>query len=55
LGSTKLRISLTQLALQPAQKAGFFHAPKVGRGGAKKGERWRMVVEKGGKWSKVGD
>jgi len=27
----------------------------VGRGGAKKGEWWGRVVEKGGKWSKVGD
>jgi len=28
---------------------------RVGRGGAKKGEWWGRVVEKGGKWSKVGD
>jgi len=27
----------------------------VGSGGVKKGGSWRMVVEKGGKWSKVGD
>jgi hypothetical protein len=27
----------------------------VGRGGATLGEKWRKVVEKGGKWSKVGD
>jgi hypothetical protein len=28
---------------------------EVGRGGAVMGEKWRKVVEKGGKWSKVGD
>jgi hypothetical protein len=27
----------------------------VGRGGAAMGDKWRRVVEKGGKWSKVGD
>jgi hypothetical protein len=27
----------------------------VGRGGASVGEKWRRVVEKGGKWSKVGN
>jgi hypothetical protein len=27
----------------------------VGSGGAALGEKWLRVVEKGGKWSKVGD
>jgi hypothetical protein len=44
----------------PSPLAGAFFMPKnpqreVGRGGAALGEKWRMVVEKGGKWSKVGD
>jgi hypothetical protein len=30
-------------------------APKVGRGGAQMGKKWEKVVEKGEKWSKVGD
>ena len=33
----------------------FFRAAEAGRRGEKVGERWRRVVEKGGKWSKVGD
>jgi hypothetical protein len=44
----------------PPPLAGAFFMPKnpqkvVGRGGATLGEKWRKVVEKGGKWSKVGD
>jgi hypothetical protein len=27
----------------------------LGRDGAAMGDKWRRVVEKGGKWSKVGD
>jgi hypothetical protein len=28
---------------------------EAGRGGGVLGDKWRRVVEKGGKWSKVGD
>jgi hypothetical protein len=34
---------------------GFFYALKVGRGRAQMGKKWEKVVEKGEKWSKVGD
>ena len=33
----------------------FFYAFAVGGEGAEKGKLWRKVVEKGGKWSKVGN
>jgi hypothetical protein len=50
----------TSSPILPSPLAGAFLMPEntgapLGRGGAAMGEKWRWVVEKGGKWSKVGD